>query len=353
MKRRSFMTTMAAAAVGLGGFAAPALASDYFAGKTLTFVLSVAAGSGADVHGRLTAKYLEKHIPGNPTIIINNKPGGKGAIALNYVYEKAPRDGTVYFYGEWNAAAVMDKAPGIRYVPENMGVVGSAGADLSLVIRKDVAPDVQALKTAEVIVGGRGSTNAIEILGNLGLNTLGINYRYVGGFGGFGKIQAAIKPGEVHAGHAGLPGYIKFFGDDSDIAWAAYYHPQFDLDGSPLPKTPGAYPESTMSIVEVHQALHGTNPSGKWWDAYQWYQNNLMSATTAILSPPEVPADVLAIMQKAYQDVAKDPEFLKEYEASIGVPPPFNATEKTQAILQEFRNVPDDVAATLREISAL
>lgn len=353
MKRRNFISTIVAAAISLGGLIAPAAASDYFTGKTLTFVLSVAAGSGADVHGRLTARYLEKHIPGNPTIIINNKPGGQGSIALNYVYEKAPRDGTVFFYGEWNPAAVMDQAPGVRYVPEKMGVVGSAGVDLSLVVRKDVVPNIDAIKTAELIVGGRGATNAIEILGNLGLNSLGVNYRYVGGFGGFGKIQAAIKPGEVHAGHAGLPGYLKFFGDESDIAWAAYYHPQFDLDGNPMPKTPGAYPNDTLSIFEAHQALHGTAPSGKWWNAYKWYQNNLMSATTAILSPPEVPSDVLAIMQKAYQDVANDPEFLKEYEASIGVPPPFNPTEKTQNVLRGFRDVPEDVAATLSEIAAL
>lgn len=353
MKRRNFIGTVAAAALGLSGLAAPAMASDYFEGKTITFVLSVAAGSGADVHGRLTARFLEKHIPGNPNVIINNKPGGKGAIALNYIYEKAPRDGTAYFYGEWNAAAVMDKAPGVRYVPENMGVVGSAGADLSLVVRKDVVPDIDAFKTAELIVGGRGGTNAIEILGNLGLKTLGVNFRYVGGFGGFGKIQAAIKPGEVHAGHAGLPGYVKFFGDESDVAWAAYYHPQFDLDGNALPKTPGAYPEDTMSIVDVHQALYGTAPSGKWWDAYQWYQNSLMSAATAVLSPPEVDEEVLAIMQKAYQDVAKDPEFLAAYEASIGVPPPFNTTEKTTAILQTFRDMPADVAATIGEVSGL
>lgn len=353
MKRRTMMTALAASTIGLAGLAAPAWANDYFEGKTITFVLSVAAGSGADVHGRLTARYLEKHIPGNPTVIINNKPGGKGAIALNFIYEKAPRDGTAYFYGEWNPSAVMDEAPGIRYVPENMGVVGSSGADLSLVVRKDAVPTTADLKTAEIIVGGRGGTNAIEILGNLGLKTLGVNFRYVGGFGGFGKIQAAIKPGEVQAGHAGLPGYAKFFGDKDSVAWPAYYHQQFDLDGSPLPKTPGAYPDDTKSLYEVHQELHGTEPSGKWWDAYQWYQNNLMAATTAVLAPPEVPEEVLAIMQQAYQDVAKDPEFLKEYEASIGVPPPFNTTEKTKAILQEFRNIPDDITATVSEISGL
>ncbi|WP_421907525.1 hypothetical protein [Mameliella sp.] len=351
--RRTFAWLASAALAGAVLAPGDAAAQDYYDGKTITFVLSVAAGSGGDLHARLTAEYLEKHIPGNPNIVINNRPGGKGAIALNYIFEQAPQDGTAFFYGEWNAAAVLDGAPGIRYVPEEMGVVGSAGADLSLVARYDVVPDVAALADAELIVGGRGSTNAIEVLGNLGLRVLGVDFRYVGGFGGFGKIQAAIKPGEVNAGHAGLPGYVRFFGDESDIAWPVYYHPQFDEAGNPRPKTPGAYPDDTLSIVEVHEALHGAPPSGKWWEAYKWYQDNLMAATTAILSPPNVPDEALEIMQQAYQDVAADPDFLTEYEKAIGVPPPFNSTEKTRAIINGFRDIPAEVQATVQEISKL
>ncbi len=355
LTRRAFGRIAAGAAGAAALLPRSALAQDYYAGKTITFILSVPAGSGGDLHGRLTAKYLERHIPGNPTIVINNRPGGNGAIALNFVYEQAPRDGATFFYGEWNAAAVIDEAPGIRYAPENMGVVGSAGSDLALVARHDVIPDHMALASParDFIVGGRGATNAIEVLGNLALKTLGVDFRYVGGFGGFSKIQAAIKADEVHAGHAGLPGYVRFFGDDSDVAWAVYHHQQFDVNGDALPKNPKAYPEGTPSVIEVHNMLRGSDPSGDWWNAYKWYQSNLMAATTSILSPPGVPEEALAIMQAAYQSVAADAEYLAEYEASIGVPPPFNSTEKTTNILQTFRDIPEDVAATVREITAL
>ena len=349
LTRRLFGLLAAAVAV----LPSAALAEDYFAGKTVTWVLPWPAGSGGDLHGRLTARYMEQHIPGNPTIIVNNKPGGSGIIAINTVYEQGPADGTQYFYGNWSPSAVIDEAPGVRYVPEKMGVVGTAGADLAFMVRHDQVPDVMALKDANFIVGGRGATNAIEVLGNLALKTMGADFRYVGGFGGFSKIQAAIKANEVHAGHAGLPGYVKFFGPDSDVAHPLYYHQQFDIDGNPLPKPEKAYPAEVPTLFEAHKALHGAEPAGRYWEAYKWWHSSLMSATTAILAPPGVNEEALAIMQQAFQAVAKDPEYLAEYESSIGVPPPFNSTEQSIQILQTFRDMPAEVEDVVKEVSAL
>lgn len=352
MKRRLLIGLMSAAAA-LTAVPTIAMAEDYFDGKTITWVLPWPAGSGGDLHGRLTARFMEKHIPGNPTIIVNNKPGGSGIIAINTVYEQGPTDGTQYFYGNWSPSAVIDEAPGVRYVPEEMGVVGTAGADLAFMVRKEQVPDLMALKDANFIVGGRGATNAIEVLGNLALKTIGADFRYVGGFGGFSKIQAAIKANEVHAGHAGLPGYVKFFGPDSDVAYPLYYHQQFDVDGNPMPKPAKAYPDSVPTLFEAHQALHGTDPSGPYWEAYKWWHSSLMSATTAILAPPGVDPEVLGIMQQAFQDVAADQEYLAEYESAIGVPPPFNSTEKSIQILQTFRAMPPEVEAVVKEVSGL
>lgn len=353
MRRRNLLGALASAAIVCGMMPAAAVAEDYFDGKTITWVLPWPAGSGGDLHGRLTARYMEKHIPGNPTIVINNKPGGSGIIAINSVFEQGETDGTTYFYGNWSPSAVIDQAPGVRYVPEEMGVVGTAGADLAFMVRSDQVPELMALKDADFIVGGRGATNAIEVLGNLALKTLGANFRYVGGFGGFSKIQAAIKADEVHAGHAGLPGYVKFFGPDSDVAHPLFYHQQFDVDGNPLPKPAKAYPADTPTLFDAYRALYGEDPSGKYWDAYKWWHSSLMAATTAILSPPGVDAQALAIMQQAFQDVAQDPEYLAEYEASIGVPPPFNPTDLSIQILQTFRDMPEPVREVVQEISNL
>lgn len=352
MQRRHVFTAGGALALALA--ALPALAQDHFAGKTITFVMSVPAGSGGDQHGRLTARYMERHIPGNPTIIANNRPGAGGAIGVNSVFDSDDTDGTTLFYGSWNAPAVLEGREGFNYVPEEMGVVGSAGSDLAVVVRRDVVPDHAALGSVqELLIGGRGASNDIELLGNLSLRVLDVPFRYVGGFGGFSAIQASIKAGEIQGGHAGLPGWVSFFGPDDPDAWAVYYHPLFDADGTARPKTPGAYTDDTLSVVEVHNILHGTDPSGPWWEAYKWHQSNIMAATTVVLSPPGVSDEILEILQTAYQAVAEDPEFLAEYEAMIGTPPPFNSTEETKRIFQEYRNAPPEVAAAIEELSAL
>src|SRR5215475_1565204 len=98
-RRRAFLTSC---------FASLALASlvtmlpsgafaedDYFAGKTVTIIIPIGPGGAYDTYARLVARYLGRHIPGNPTIIAQNMPGAGGVIASNYVYNIAPQDGTM------------------------------------------------------------------------------------------------------------------------------------------------------------------------------------------------------------------------------------------------------------------
>lgn len=74
--------------------APPAAAADYFAGKTVTLIAGTDVGGGFSLYGRVIGKYLGRHIPGNPTILVKNMPGAGGSTAANYVYRIAPKDGT-------------------------------------------------------------------------------------------------------------------------------------------------------------------------------------------------------------------------------------------------------------------
>ena len=345
------------AAAALALTAAPLHAQSdapHFADKTITFVLSVPAGSGADIHGRLMARHIREHIPGNPQTVVVNRPGGRGSVARNFVYESGDADGTTLYYGEWGATAVIEGDAGVRYVPEEMGQVGSAASNLAFVARRDKIPDTAALPEVEdLIVGGRGATQTIEVLGNLSLRVLDVPFRYVGGFGGFSKIQAAIKAGEVHGGHAGLTGYNRFFGAESDVAWPVYYHPTFDENNEPMPLAENTFPEGTKSLIEVHNELYGSDPSGPYWDAYVWHRNNVLAATVAVLTAPGVSDEVLTTLQEAYQATVTDEDYLQEYRDTIGAPPPFNPTAVTEKIFANYRDVPPAVQETLAEIGGL
>src|SRR3954463_3454470 len=69
---------------------------DFYKGKTITMIVSYGPGGGYDIYGRLLASHMSKHIPGHPTIIINNMPGAGSLKGANYIYNVAPKDGTAF-----------------------------------------------------------------------------------------------------------------------------------------------------------------------------------------------------------------------------------------------------------------
>src|SRR5438128_360053 len=82
------------AAIGASLLASPALTADYYAGKTIEFVVGSDAGGGYDIYARTLARHLNRHIPGNPTVVVKNMPGAGSTRAGIYVSTVAPKDGT-------------------------------------------------------------------------------------------------------------------------------------------------------------------------------------------------------------------------------------------------------------------
>src|ERR1044071_9699156 len=81
---------------------AGAQSNDYYAGKTIRVLVGLQAGGTVDTLARALSVYVRKHIPGNPTLVIQNMPGAGGATAFNYLYEKATPDGLTILFGPWD-----------------------------------------------------------------------------------------------------------------------------------------------------------------------------------------------------------------------------------------------------------
>ena len=84
----------------------------FYKGKTIRLIVSSSPGGGNDSYSRLLARHINKHIPGNPRMVVENMPGGGGLPALNYLYEQARRDGTVMAqvqWGVWHYQGIKDK----------------------------------------------------------------------------------------------------------------------------------------------------------------------------------------------------------------------------------------------------
>ena len=126
MKANSWLLTTLVAAGFVLPVTAPArlAAEDFFKGKTIRFVVGQAAGGGYDLSARTIARHMGKHIPGNPTIVVENMTGAGSLIAANYTFNSAKPDGL--FVGTWNGALVLRQALGDKAVSSTAG--SSAGS---------------------------------------------------------------------------------------------------------------------------------------------------------------------------------------------------------------------------------
>jgi len=357
-QRNRLLLTVALVGLILMSWSIPTSAG-YYDGKTITLLIPVPGGSGLDVSARTFAQIWQKRIPGNPTIIPKNMPGAGGAQALNFLYERAKPDGLTICWGPWNAAGILSKQAGLRYVPEKFAYIGAAGAYQTTIIRTDVPPGLK--KPADIVkaetfnVGGRRADRHLDLIGNMAFEMIGAKYRFIGGFKGMAKIAPAIQRNEVQAGNSGHTGYHIFFKDTmikTGKAIALWYQPNFDINGNPE-KSSGAFAPNVRSFIEVYEEVHGKKPSGAMFEAYRWYLTVVSSMSHNVFGAPGSPNEAVEELRKSYQATAKDPAYLKPIEERYGAAMRFLSTEQGLKIMGSYRNVSSEIFATLDKMSKI
>ena len=326
----------------------------FYAGKTITMMVGVPGGSGGDVSARTMAKEWEKRIPGNPYIIVKNLEGAGGSTVLNYIYEKAKPDGLTVFYGPWNPLDVLAKGAGIRYVPEKFSIIGSGTGMRGLIVRTDVKPGItkpdDLLKVSRLKVGGRSPNNVLDMIGNLSLKILGVNFKYVAGYRGMSQISAAIYGSEVQAGHMAAGGFRRFFRETTKNGetLAAYHHTIFDRNGNALKST---YPlGDSENFLDVYKRIHGSEPSGIYWETFKWLRINVHGTTPCVLAPPGTPDHHIEILRRSIEATFHDPEFQKLWLKQFSEVLQWNDIEDTLSAFKNYRNISKDKQKVLDEM---
>jgi tripartite-type tricarboxylate transporter receptor subunit TctC len=192
-------------AIVLPSVTAPALAQEdvaaFYKGKTVRIVIGVGVGSGYDINGRLLARFMGAHIPGNPTIIVQNQPGAGSLTMTSQLYASGPFDGTVIgssFNGMPTAPLLQPE--GARFDPNKLIWVGSTNRETQVSYVWHTAPvqKLEDLKTKELIVGAQapGSTQYdYPVLVN---DLFGWKFKVITGYESTPKIHLAMESGEVH-----------------------------------------------------------------------------------------------------------------------------------------------------------
>src|SRR5258706_2877783 len=190
--------------------------ADFYKGKTVTMVVGTPAGGGYDIYARLLARFLGKHIPGNPAIIIQNRPGAGSVIATNYVYEVAPQDGTVILAPTRTAAfAQLLGQEGTRYVATKFNWLGSLNNEVGVmaVVKTAQVKTVEEARKTQVIFGSASPGGDGDIYPTLMNNTLDTKFKLVQGYAGSAGVDLAVMRGEVQGQSDSYSAMVKHFPD--------------------------------------------------------------------------------------------------------------------------------------------
>jgi tripartite-type tricarboxylate transporter receptor subunit TctC len=196
---------MARALAVLLAMALPAAAdpvADFYRGKTVRVLVGVGAGGDYDVHARLLARHLGKHIPGNPAVIPENMTGAGGLKMANFLYELAPRDGTqIGVIGNYFPALQAAGGRGVSFDTSRFGWLGSLTRE-SQTMAVWHTTGVKTIDDARrrEIVAGASARGAITYSFPAMMNAfLGTRFRIVTGYSGGNDINLAMERGEVEA----------------------------------------------------------------------------------------------------------------------------------------------------------
>jgi tripartite-type tricarboxylate transporter receptor subunit TctC len=174
----------------------------FYAGKTVQMVVGTSPGGGVDLIGRLVARHFQNHIPGKPSIVVQNMPGAGGNTMANHMFKAGARDGTMIgapLNGMPTGPLLTPKVS--RFDATKFTWIGSMyrSNNVAYVWHKSPVQSLEELKTKEAIIGTSGPGSGSYDLSILSRDVLGLKYRIVRGYKSGTEINIAMERGEVHA----------------------------------------------------------------------------------------------------------------------------------------------------------
>ena len=285
-----FLTTLAAMTAPVAA-QAPTLA-----GKTVTMVIGSGTGGANDMWGRLVALHMSKHLPGRPTVIPQNMPGGGGMNAANHIYNIAPKDGTALgIIVSAIALGPLTGASGARFDPQKLTWVGTPTAQtyVCIAMAKAQVKTFEDLLAYELIVGtsGVGSGPYIYPKGVNGL--LGTKFKLVSGFPFASNVLLALERNEVDGVCQPLESVITLRPDwipdkKVNVLFLGGARPHAELKGVPFIVDLARTPEEKQAI----EFLFAGNNLGR-----------------PFIAPPELPAERVKMLRDAFMATMNDPQF--------------------------------------------
>src|SRR5712675_3309102 len=295
----------------------------FYKSKRLTILINFASGGPTDIEGRLFAKHLARHLEGAPNIVIQNMDGAGGIVGAKYLGEVAARDGTIagYFTGTAFMYALDPERFKVDF--KSYEFVATQPGTTVHFARTDIAPGMKEptdiAKAKGLIVGGLSVDTPKDLRLRLGMDMLGIPFKYVTGYRSSPAARLAFQRGEINFFSESPPSYRGVV-DPSMVqtgqAIPIFYDPGWDGQKFFVPEAVEGLP--ILPYHELYRQIRGTMPSGQLWDIYKAIIGADGIIQRIIVMPPGVPPAAIAALRDAIGRVNGDKAYAEEAEKAFG-----------------------------------
>jgi tripartite-type tricarboxylate transporter receptor subunit TctC len=278
----------------------PASAADVFAGKSISILVGFGPGGGYDLYARTLARHMARHIPGNPSILVQNMAGAGSLRAVNYLYNAAPRDGTVIatFARGIVLEPLFGHGEGAQFDPARLGWIGSVSNETGVCafMSESGIKTWEDMQTRNYTIGASGAGADSDVFPQVLRNLFHLPLRVVDGYPGGADIVLAMQRHEVD-GRCGW-------------SWTSLISRDRTLYDSKEINIP------VQLALQRHEDLPDVPSIMELADAEQKSVLRLIVSRQVIArpfaAPPEVPEERLQVLRAAFDATMHDPQFLEE-----------------------------------------
>jgi tripartite-type tricarboxylate transporter receptor subunit TctC len=303
----------------------------FYAGKQVRLVIGYGTGGGYDTYAKLLARFIGEHIPGKPTIVPQNMPGAGSRSAANWLYNVAPKDGTVIaMLSQGTPADQALGQPGVKFDVRRFNWIGNMVVvnNILFVSAKTGVRTIDDARQKQLALGATGASSPSVLYPQVSNNLLGTRFKIVAGYPGGGDINLAVERGEVD-------------GRGSD-SWASLKanNPDWIRD------------KKVNILFQVGTKREPDLDAPLWSDLAQNDEQRqileLLSGDVAvgrpILTAPDVPADRVAALRAAFDATMKDPKFVAAAAQARMYMNPLGGEELQQIVTKIVSHPPEIIA---------
>jgi tripartite-type tricarboxylate transporter receptor subunit TctC len=315
-------------------------ADEFYAGKTIDFIVGIDVGGGFDTYARLIAKHLARFLPGAPSVVVRNMPGAGSAKAAAYLYNIAPKDGTAIaaLFPGVIVDRLLQKHTTGQFDATKFTYLASADSDARLCITGPTSKikTFQQAMTEKTVIGATQPGASTHDYAYMHKNATGVKFDIVSGYKGTANLMLAVERGEIE-GMCGID-WSSLKAEKSQ--WLRDKTVNLLVQDSVEPD-----PELTKLGVPTVESFVKDDKDRQAVALVIGQQ----VFSRPYLAPPGVPQMQAELLQKAFAGVLRDPQFLAQAEAArLSISP--SSADKVRDTVAKLYGAPSDVIERARQL---